>query len=249
VSVDEFLDELEVLATVEHALIVEYSSVCCALGHDLEAEEGGASTTQGHAAAAAAFLMAQNEMFFLARVNHGLVAVGRLAQLGRAASIASPTVEIPLDPPGEAQLYQLLAREEDIASAVDWRYGRLRRSVASDPLFQRVGFDELRSIIADGESMHFAALAPLRDSLRNLAPSEFLRASRREASDGFERRLLQVSDRNYSLVLAALRERFAQSDRFLAGSFREFAVSAMFALDDVNRALVQRGLLPPFTLE
>ena len=44
---DQILDELEYLATVEHALVVEYLSVFCALGHDLAAEEGGAPPTRG----------------------------------------------------------------------------------------------------------------------------------------------------------------------------------------------------------
>ena len=44
---DQVLDELEQLATVEHTLIVEYLSVHCALGHDLGAEEGGATTERG----------------------------------------------------------------------------------------------------------------------------------------------------------------------------------------------------------
>ena len=41
---EQILGELDVLATVEHALIVEYLSVQCALGHDLPAEQGGATT-------------------------------------------------------------------------------------------------------------------------------------------------------------------------------------------------------------
>ena len=36
VSRDQVLDEVEFLLTVEHALIVEYLSVRCALGYDLD---------------------------------------------------------------------------------------------------------------------------------------------------------------------------------------------------------------------
>jgi hypothetical protein len=53
-SREHVLDELEFLATVEHALIVEYLSVCCALGHDLEAGEGGPATESGRAGASVA---------------------------------------------------------------------------------------------------------------------------------------------------------------------------------------------------
>jgi hypothetical protein len=55
----QVLDDLELLATVEHALIVEYLSVHCALGHDLDAEEGGATTEQGAKASDAAASLAQ----------------------------------------------------------------------------------------------------------------------------------------------------------------------------------------------
>ena len=245
---DQVLDELEFLATVEHALVVEYLSVCCALGHDLAPEEGGATTPQGHEAAGTASGLAQGEMVHLKRVNVGLVDAGRSAQLGRAASISSDSVaEIALGPPNPAQLDHLLEREESIAWAVDERYARLRPAVTSDPVFDGDLLGELRSVIVDDGPTHAAALAPLRDSLRGLAPADFLRATRREAADAFEQRLLDVSDRSYSLVLAALREDFGQ-DPFVGAAFRSLAVSAMEGLDEIDRALVQRGLLPPFTL-
>ena len=43
-------------------------------------------------------------------------------------------------------------------------------------------------------------------------------------------------------MIAALRDQFA-----VAGSFSSLAVSAMRVMDDTNRLLAQRGLLPPFT--
>jgi hypothetical protein len=45
------------------------------------------------------------------------------------------------------------------------------------------------------------------------------------------------------VVIAALRDQFT-----VAGSVSSLAVSAMRVLDDdINRLLMQRGLLPPFT--
>jgi hypothetical protein len=247
-SREQVLDELGFLATVEHALVVEYLSVCCALGHDLEPVEGGATTPQGHEAAGTASALAQGEMFHLKGVNSGLVDAGGSAQLQRAASISSDSVgEIALGPPSAAQLERLLEREEAIASAVDERYARLRPAVTSSPVFEGDLLDELRTIIVEDGPTHATALAPLRNSLRGLAPADFLRATRREAADAFEQRLLDVSDRSYSLVLTALQEQFAQ-DPFVGGAFRGLAVSAMEGLDELNRVLVQRGLLPPFTL-
>jgi hypothetical protein len=246
---DEVLDELDFLASVEHALVVEYLSVCCALGHDLQQQDGGATTRQGRAAAGAAAVLAIGEMFHLKGVNRGLVGAGRSPQLGRAVSISSDSVaEIALGPPSRAELVRLLDRLGAIASAVDERYARLRPAVTSDALFDGDLLGELRSVIVEDGSTHVKNFATLRDSVGDLRPEGLLVATRREGTDALERRLLAVSDRSYGLVLAILQERFAQQDLFVAGSFRGLAVSAMEGLDEINRALVQRGLLPPFTL-
>jgi hypothetical protein len=246
---DEVLDEVDFLASVEHALVVEYLSVCCAFGHDLERQDGGAATEQGRAAAGTAAVLAIGEMFHLKGVNRGLLGAGRSPQLGRAVSVSSDSVaEIALGPPSRAELERLLDRLGAIASAVDERYARLGPAVTSDALFDGDLLDELRSVIVDDGPTHVKAFATLRDSLGDLRPEDLLVATRREGTDALERRLLAVSDRSYGLVLALLQERFGQPDLFVAGSFRGVAVSAMEGLDEINRALVQRGLLPPFTL-
>jgi hypothetical protein len=130
---DQVLDELDFLGTVEHALIVEALTVFCALGCDLDADDGGPTTDQGRAAAQAASLLAQGEMFRLKNVSLALVAAGRFADLDRAASITDASgVSISLDPPGLAQLQQLAAREQAIAAAVDARYAKLLPAVTAD---------------------------------------------------------------------------------------------------------------------
>jgi len=56
---EQVLKELDLLAKVEHALVVECLSVCYALGHDLGADEGGPTTKPGGDAARAASVLAQ----------------------------------------------------------------------------------------------------------------------------------------------------------------------------------------------
>jgi hypothetical protein len=247
---EQVLDELDFLATVEHALLVEYLSVHCALGHDLEPDQGGATTPEGQDAAGAASSLAQGQMIHLRRVNIALAAAGRPPQVGRAASISSDSVgEVALDPPGATQLQRLLEREEAIAWAVDERYGRLSPAVTSDPVFEGDLLHEMRSVIVDDGPSHAAAVTGLR-ALRDLAPAAFLRATRREAADAVESDLLDVSDRTYGLIVAAVGAwfaGFAQND-LASGQFRDWAVSTMFALDTIDSLLVRRGLLPPFTL-
>jgi hypothetical protein len=241
---EQVLDELDFLAKAEHALIVECLSVCYALGYDLGADEGGPTTKPGgEAAGAASSLAQQSEMFHLDAVILALIHAGRPVQLERAASIpGGPGADIPLGPPGLAQLQQLVTREQAIARAVDDRYARLVPAVTSSPVFDGDLLTEMQSVIVDHGSGHAAAFAAITDPLAGLAPADYLRATRRDAADGFEQRLLDASDRGYALVIAALRDQFA-----VAGSFSSLAVSAMRVLDDINRLLVERGLLPPFT--
>jgi len=242
-SREQVLAELDFLAKVEHALIVEYLSVYCALGYDLDAGEGGATTQQGSDAAATASSLAQDEMSHLKGVNLALFAAKRPAQMERADSISSASVaDTPLGPPSVAQLQQLTTRGQAIASAVDERYMRLAPAVTSDPVFDGELLDKMRSVIVDHGPVHAAAFAAIRDSLDGLTPAEFLRATRRDPADDFEARLLDINDRSYALTVDALGEQFAQ-----AGAFSALALSAMESLHAINRVLVQRGLLPPFS--
>jgi uncharacterized protein YbjT (DUF2867 family) len=99
----------------------------------------------------------------------------------------------------------------------------------------------LQTVIIDHGSGHAAAFAAVTDPLAGLAPGDYLRATGRQAADAFEERLLEASDRSYGLIVDALR------DQFTAGaSFSSLAVSAMWVMNDINRLLAQRGLLPPF---
>jgi hypothetical protein len=246
-SREQVLDELDFLASVEHALIVECLSVHCALGHDLTAGQGGPATPQGSDAATVASSLAQDQMFHLKRINTALLNAGRSAQLGRAASISSATVaEIPLDPPSLAQLQQLLTRGDGIGRAVDERYARLAPAVTTDPVFDGDLLGELRSIIVDDGQSHAAGFAGFRQSLGDLTPADVLRATRRDAADDFEQRLLDASDRAYRLTVEILGHQFTPAENDVV-PFLPVALEAMTGLDDITFVLAQRGLLPPFT--
>jgi hypothetical protein len=135
-----------------------------------------------------------------------------------------------------------LTREQVLDELELLAYARLTPAVTSSPVFDGDLLTELQTVIVDHGSGHAAAFAAITDPLAGLAPADYLRATRRDAADGFEQRLLDASDRAYALVIAELKDQFR-----VAGSFSSLAVSAMRVLDDINRLLVQRGLLPPFT--
>jgi len=241
---EQVLDKLEQLADVEHALIVEYLTVSCALGHDLSAEEGGATSDEGRQAAGAAMGLAQGEMFHLKDICGALVDAGRTPLVGRASSIADATgVLLTLDPPSAAQLRHVIGREKAIAGAVDAAYAGLAPALTPE-VFDEPLLARLRNVVEFGAA-HGEGSTRLRDALGEPPPADFLRVPRRETDNPFEQALLRTSDLAYRLVTSALREQFAQPDVF---GFRSLAFTAMDALDSSNRALAHRGLLPAFTL-
>jgi len=242
---EQILDELDVLAKVEHALIVEYLSVQCALGHDLPAEQGGATTDALHNLATDVGNLAVSQMRHFKNVNRALVDGGRSVQVERADSIDG----IALGPPSAAQLERLVEREEHIAWAVDERYKRLRPAVESGtPVLEGQLLDDVQFIL-DTCTNHAGGVAGMRTVLDGLAPADFLRATRRETTDPFEQGLLSVADRTYGLLVNIVREWLGPEDSsgVLLPPFRSWASDAMSTLDEIHRLLVQRLLLPQFT--
>ena len=73
-------------------------------------------------------------------------------------------------------------------------------------------------------------------------------ATRRSASTNPERVLLQISDGTYALLLTALWNFYGDRNSDLAGTFRMMALAEMDVMNDVNRAVVHAGLLPPFKM-
>jgi hypothetical protein len=241
---EQVLHVLICLAAVEHALIVEYLSVQCALGHGLPADQGGATTQALRDLAADFGRFAVHQMRHFKSVNGALVHGGQSVQVERADSIAG----IPLGPPSAAQLERLVEREEHIAAAVDERYQRLRPAVESEtPMLEGQLLDDVGSIL-DVCTNHADDVADLRAALDGLAPAEFLRATRRQTTDPLEQGLLSVADRNYGLLVNIVREWLGPQDVSAVSvpPFETWAFDAMFALDEVHLLLVQRGLLPQF---
>ena len=203
----------------------------CALGHDLGPPDQSDVAQRVAEAANAASTAAQGEMRHVHEVNRALVLAGRSPELGRAPSIASTSgSDIVLGPLTRAQLENLVARERDLAVAVDARYARLQPAVT-----------ELLDPLPD----HFGFPGALHDSLDGIDPSHYLRATPRPAADDLEQSLLDLSDHLYGVVVEILSAWFPDEDAVPSG--RGLAIDAMNGLDQVNGLLVARGLLPPFT--
>jgi hypothetical protein len=203
-SRDQVLDEVEFLLTVEHALIVEYLSVCCALGYNLAAADGGPATQSGRDAATAARTLADLLMLRVGRLVRALSGMRTIEVLGRARGIVDATgTEIPLGPPTREQLEHLLEREESIAAAVDARYARLGPAMAAGSPEGEAFPDKLRTEVKQGVH-HADAVSVLRDRLAGEPIADLLRATRRVGSTDAEKALLQSSDLTYAQLLSDL---------------------------------------------
>jgi hypothetical protein len=247
-SRDQVLHELEFLLTVEHALIVEYQSVRCALGYDLATADGGPVTESGRAAAKASKDLADAQMIRVGQLVRALSGLAPTGTFGRAREIVDAAgTTIPLDPPTREQLEHLLEREESIANAVDARYARLGPAVAVGSSGEDLFSSDLRTAVADGAT-HASAVSVLRENLADRPIADLLRATRRSASTNPERVLLQISDGTYALLLTALWNFYGDRNSDLAGTFRMMALAEMDVMNDVNRAVVHAGLLPPFKM-
>jgi hypothetical protein len=235
-SPDQILDELDHLATVEHALCVEYLFLHGALGDVVEPGPAGGQVG----------LLAVSEMRRLHGVNRALVAAGRPATLGRATEVRrAPEPPLPLAPLTAAQLDGFPDRELAVAAAVDARYAVVRRAVADvDPPFD-AAVRELTDQATDAGVQHAADFTPVRDALAGLAPADYLRATRDQPAGEVETGLVELGDHYYALIVEAVHLALAHEDEIgdLVGS----TVQTMFRLEDVHRMLASRGLLPRFT--
>src|SRR4051794_27300400 len=153
---DEVLNEVAILATLEHFFIVECLSVECALGHDLEAGEGGPTDPRGRESIGVAMGYAQFTLMGRFRnLNAALVQADppRDPELERAVAVSSAShAKIALEPPSAADLERLVEREHAIAERIDERYATLAAAPASSG-------DLLEAIIA-GRSDHVRGGGP-----------------------------------------------------------------------------------------
>lgn len=227
------VDELDHLATVEHALCVLYLWFHCALGDVVEPGPAGGQ----------AGLMAQDQMRRIRGTNRALVRAGGTVTVGRATHVRSDAgapVELPAPDPGGLDTF--LDRCGPAAAALDGRYGHLRDLAASaDPGVR----EEIDAAVATGV-LHAAELATLRDGLAGLGPAEYVRVRPAAAPvagtpvAGLQR----LGDLYYRTIVEAVRLGMTYEDDL--GDLIPSTTTTMFKLEEVHRKLAERGHLPTF---
>ena len=230
----QILDELAYLATIEHALVVDYLLINAALGADT-GEEGHPGT----AAAQMAQGMAEDEMRHLKRINQALAAAGRVPTAERAVHVVLASgAPAPVGGYTLEQLATFAAREAAIAEEVDRRWGAVTTAVAA----LGAEMDDIVLFLGAAPD-HRGAVAALVAPLEPLAPADYLRVTRTVPYDEFEAQVLALSDRYYQTIVATLAPALAHED---LGGLLQQSVTVMFMLQSVNRELARRGILPAF---
>ncbi len=239
---EQILDEFADLATVEHALCVDFLQVYCALG------AGAVEVADPVPAAAQASMdLAVDQMRHLRRVNQTLLLAGRVAAMGRATHVQRPSgPPIAVGSLTPEQFERFPEREHAIATEVDRRYARLRAAVEGPRApFEGELLDQV-TFVLDSVADHRGGVDTLTAHLAGLVPADYLQATRTEPADEPERLLLAASDRCYQAVVAMLHAEFTPGDPF-GGQPLQLAVGTMDRLDSLAKLLATRGLIPAFT--
>lgn len=247
---EQVLDELDHLAAVTHAQLVEFLFIACAMGNESQAPQGASSAAVQIADAVGEARSASiGQMRQLLRINEVLVLAGREPNLGRATELrGGPSPGIALAALTAAQLDGLFDRQLTIAQAIDRRYAALRPSVDPDgsPVFDEDLAGRI-SLVIDIGVEHATRVTRVRDALAGLSPSMYFTVTRdaAHADSDVERSLLDLSDRWYDFIVVTLQLGFGNEQ--LRNAMLNRAGTAMFSMDAVDSLLAARKLLPAFT--
>ena len=251
----EVVTELRYLATVEHALTVEYLYSHYTLRAPMEQppREADPLTRRVFAAGNEVFLVAIDEMRHLRWANEALGLLGEGPSLGRAERLGReldhPFELRPLTPEQLQWYIDVEAPSQAVNEGIDGMYVRLHFSVDRQPeLFPE--HDRLlpliKLIIDEGEE-HFERFRAVQRHLADLQPQDYLRELGAPAPGSQEAALADLADSWYEGLLATLGVVFALGDRG-AGALIEQSRRAMFNLHQTCHRLAGRGVAPRFTL-
>jgi Ferritin-like len=248
------IEELRYLATVEHALCVEYLYAHYSLAAPMALPAGADVTLQTvFRAAEDVFTIAVDEMRHLRWVNEALALLEQPAELGRATvlgrALQQPFALQPLTPEQLTWFIQVEAPSQQVGTRLDGMYVRLLLSIEGQPeLFpERERLVALIKLIIDEGGDHHRRFLAIEQRLSALAPAAYLRVMTVEPPQPTLRALQDLSDQNYALLLGSLALTFSFGDR-AGGSLMEQARRAMFNLHETNHYLASQGASPRFVL-
>ncbi len=264
--------ELSYLATVEHALTVQYLYAMYSIDAPREKPDDSAdgAAKAAFAAAQQLFAIAIDEMRHFLWANRLLDALGAAPSTARAREIDSPPelgsgrkiygpelkryapvpfVLQPFTPELLDWFIGIEARSRSVNEGIDGMYVELLRSVRDQPpaFPAREAILPVIKLIVDEGAGHHGRFIELRETLAPLDSARYLRVLGPPTTDVHER-YLELCDSYYHTILDAIDITFSVGDKAGSVIVRD-AVRSMRCLDDVARILAAAGVAPRFSLD
>ncbi|WP_330328306.1 hypothetical protein OHS33_00210 [Streptomyces sp. NBC_00536] len=248
------IEKLKTLATVEHALCVEYLFAHYSLQAPMSLPANPSDLTRKvYAAAQEVFAVAVDEMRHLRWVNEALGTLGEPVVLGRAVTIERDGAhDFALRPLDAAQLQWFIdveAPSQQVDTGVDGMYVKLHETLVKRPdLFpewERLA--HLIKLIIDEGGDHFNRFKAVKGHLAPFTADRYLRDLGPGDGGALHTRLLELGDLYYAMLLGTLRPTFALGDS-AGGVLIEQSRRTMANLHEINHMLAARGVAPRFTL-
>ncbi|HUG38688.1 MAG TPA: ferritin-like domain-containing protein [Candidatus Limnocylindrales bacterium] len=264
---DEAIAELRYLATVEHALIVEFLYAAYSVKAERRRPPEGTSdlTMRIWSAADQVFRISIDEMRHFLWVNMILRALGAPPSTGRAAikgeeprGLRKATLHKsyldqkfslePLTPGTIERFIQIERPSQEVGTDLDGMYVGLLASIVAQPRLFPEGerIAPIVKLLIDEGQGHYRRFDSVRQTLDGIAPERYLRPL-----DGpptpLQEQYLALGDEYYQSIMEVIEVGFRLPAPAGDMLVRE-AVRSMENLDDVARRLAAGGVGPRFTM-
>ncbi|MFD3761466.1 LodA/GoxA family CTQ-dependent oxidase [Streptomyces sp. NPDC058622] len=254
-SRQELIERLRELATVEHALCVEYLYAHYSLNAPRELPATalpGSLVARTHRAADEVFQVAVDEMRHMRWVNEALGTLGEAPVVQRAEKIERYKHDFALRELDEKQLKWFIDVEKpsrNLGTSVDGMYVELHQTLVKEPpqIPEAGRLAHLIKLIIDEGEDHFQRFTAVKSHLAPFTPAQYLRTLRPGNGTPLQTELLELSDQYYAILLGLLESTFAIGDR-AGGVLMAQSRTVMEFLHQTNHLLALRGIAPRFTL-
>lgn len=235
---DEVISELQYLATVEHALCVEYLYAHYSIDAPMQLQQNESEPTKKKFAAAKQVLdIGIDEMRHFRWVNEALSILGESPIVDRATEIhrqlKNPFKLLPLTKDQLQWFIDVEKPSQDIGQSIDGMYVKLLTSVEQQPdLFPEAeSLVHLFKLIIDEGEDHYQRFLSIQNYLSGMNENDYLRSFTSLSNNSHLKRLQEIADSTYQVMIGTLYECFLLGD-LGGGLLLEQARRAMYNLHE-----------------